>query len=149
MSVIKKSIFINAPLEKVYNYTTANPEEWSHFYVNLTGPEKLTGKGEAGTVGEFKYNMLGLHFDMTIEVVESKIAAERALWIGNFKGPIFGTQRSIYVPKDGGTELTIEIESTRPESILKRIANSLIVDRMQENALVHTLENIKTVCEGE
>ncbi|MBF7096817.1 SRPBCC family protein [Alkalibacter mobilis] len=147
MSNLKKSIFINAPMEKVAKYGT-NPKEWGHWYAHLSDPENLVGEGEAGTVGEFKYTMLGMHLPMKVEVIENTQSPEKHVWMGTFEGPLSGKQTFTYIAKDGGTEVDVDIEYTVPGSILGRIADILIIEKIQENATVATLENLKAICES-
>ena len=71
MTTFKKSIFIDAPLEKVYQYTM-NPENWSHFYNGLSEAESISGKGEVGTIVKTKFSMLGMHFPVTITVTAAR-----------------------------------------------------------------------------
>lgn len=147
MSNLKVSNFINAPLEKVSEYAM-NPKEWEHWYAHLSGPEKLNGNGDAGTVGEFKYTLLGIHLPMTVKVKECTLSPEKHVWIGTFAGPLYGTQTFTYMPKNGGTEVTAEIEYTVPGSIFGKIANILVIEKIQENATIATLANLKAICEA-
>lgn len=147
MSNLKKSIFIKAPMDKVVKYAT-NPKEWAHWYTHLSEPENLTGTGEKGTVGEFKYTIIGMNLPMTVEVKENSPSNGKHVWIGTFEGPLSGTQTFTYMEKDGGTELDVEIDYKLPGSILGKFADALIVERIQENATTATLNNLKTICEA-
>lgn len=147
MTVFKKSIFINAPLEKVYQYTI-NPENWSHFYNGLSEAESIKGKGEVGTIVKTKYSMLGMHFPVTIEVTACEMTPEGAKWSGDMTGSFPSKQTSTYVPKENGTELTFEIDSGgTPDSLFGKIIDKLVTDKMEENSAMHSLENIKAICE--
>ncbi|MDH7487805.1 MAG: hypothetical protein QHJ81_16220 [Anaerolineae bacterium] len=44
--------------------------------------------------------------------------------------------------------MTADIEYTVPGSALGRIADRLIIERMQERAIQQTLENLKLLCEA-
>lgn len=148
MTVFKKSIFINAPLEEVYKYTI-NPENWSQFYNGLSEAERIKGDGEVGTIVKTKYSMLGIHFPVKIEVTACEMTPEGAKWSGDMTGNFPSEQTSIYVPKDNGTELTFEIDSSgTPENLFGKIIDKLVTDKMEENSAMHTLENIKAICEG-
>lgn len=147
MSLLKQSIFINAPLEKVFAYAT-NPKDWSNWYAHLTGPEKLSGNGEAGTVGEFKYILVGQHLPMTIEVKEKSQTADHAIWRGTFDGLLHGVQLFAYQAKDGGTDLTVDIEYSVPGNIFGKIMDLVLIEKLQTNSTTHTLENLKAICES-
>ncbi len=45
--------------------------------------------------------------------------------------------------------MTVTIDYTLPGAVLGRIANRLVVERMQERSIEQTLENLKLLCEGE
>lgn len=147
MSNLKKSIYIDAPVEKVALYGI-NPKEWGHWYAHLSEPEKLVGEGEVGTVGEFKYSLLGTHLPITITVKEFNESPKEFVWIGKVDGPMAGTQKFTYTEKNGGTEVNADIEYTVPGSILGKIANLLIIEKILENSTVATLENLKAICEA-
>ncbi len=147
MSSLRESIFINAPLGKVAGYGM-DPKEWAHWYAHLSEPIKLTGDGEAGTVGEFKYTILGVHLPMTVEVKECSHGSDKHVWKGTFEGPLSGTQTFTYLDKDGGTEVVADIEYDMPENIIGKVANLLVVEKIQENATIATLKNLKAICES-
>ena len=147
MATFEKTIFINAPVEKVYEYTI-NPENWSHFYNGLSEAESVHGKGEVGTIVKLSYSMMGMHFPVTIEVTESQLTADGAIWKGNITGSFPTKQTSRYIAKDGGTELTFDIDSVPPETLFTKILDKLVTDKMEENSTQHTLENIKAICES-
>jgi hypothetical protein len=147
MSKGKRSILINAPFDKVAEYGK-NPKEWAHWYANLSEPKKLVGDGEAGTVAEFTYSMLGMHLPMTVEVKECSSTPDKQVWVGTFTGPLSGTQTVTYLAKDNGTEVNIEIDYTVPGSILGKIADLVVIEKIQENATIATLESLKVICEA-
>lgn len=147
MSNLKKSIFIDAPFEKVASYGK-NPKEWAHWYAHLSEPKNLKGDGETGTVGEFTYSMLGIHLPMTVEVKEFSTTPEKQVWVGSFTGPLSGIQTVTYLTKDNGTEVTIDIDYTVPGSILGKIADLVVIEKIQENATIATLGSLKAICES-
>jgi uncharacterized membrane protein len=58
-----------------------------------------------------------------------------------------GTQTFTYTPEENGTHIDVEIEYTVPGSVLGRIANSLFIEKLQENATDQTLANLKAMLE--
>ncbi len=144
MGVAKKSIFINSPIEKIHEYNT-DLTKLSEWYTNILGPDKVTGDGNKGTIVEMKYSLLGVHIPMTMEVLENTMN----LWKAKFSGAASGEQLVECETKDGGTEVTITTTFTIPKSVLAKVANTTIVEKLVENALAHTLENLKMICEME
>ncbi len=143
MGDVSKSIFINAPYEKVYAFCR-NPMTWSHWYANLLGPDKVTGDGSVGTTVEMRYTMLGIHVPITITVMEDTMYYRRF----KLSGAIKGDQAVDYVPSSDGTEVVITTTYSIPSSVLEKIAETKIIEKLVENALIHTLKNLKAICEG-
>lgn len=148
MAHIKKSIFIQAPVEKVYAITR-DPNRWATFFAGLSEAEEITGQGEVGTVVKHHYQIAGVRFPVTSRVLEDSVGSNGGRWKGKIEGPLDGEQTWDYIPKDGGTEVTVTIDYTLPGAVLGRIANRLVVERMQERSIEQTLENLKLLCEGE
>lgn len=146
MAHIKKSILIHAPVEKVAAFSR-DPQHWAAFWVGLSEPEEVSGTGEVGTVVKHSYLMAGVRFPVTSRVLEDQVGPEGARWRGKIEGPLAGEQTWTYTPKNSDTEVTADIEYTVPGAALGRIADRLIIERMQERSLEQTLENMKLLCE--
>lgn len=147
MKSVKKSILIMATANDIYSLAR-DPERWGHWYANLAAPKIKNGNGEVGTIVECQYNLLGIHFPMSIEVTEDYSSAQECRWTGLIKGPISGKQRCIYQQKDQGTEVIFEIEYSLPEGIIGKIADGVIVEKLQANSMMQTLESLKIFCES-
>ena len=147
MSVIKKSIIIDRPIEKVYKFAT-NPTKWYQWYFGLSEPENLVGNGEAGTKMDIKYTILGIHLPVKCEVIENTEKGDCYVWKGKILGAIESNQTWTYVPDENSTEVMIDMEYEVSESVLGKLADALIVEKIQENAMEQTLKNLKLVCEA-
>jgi len=141
MAFLQQGVVIHAPVEEVYA-VARNPNRWPVWFVGMGEIEKLEGTGEVGTVAEFGYMMAGMRFPVTVEVLEDHIDDEGARWKGKIGGPLAGEQTWVYTPKDGETEVAVDMEYTVPGKALGKIANRLIIERTQERSLVQTLENL-------
>lgn len=148
MTHIRKNIFIDAPVEKVYAFAR-DPENWNKFIVGLSEPETLKGKGEVGTTVKQNYTVAGIPFPVTTKVLTDNPGPKNALWKGQIEGPLDGTQEWTYTAKGEGTEVLIVIDYTVPGKALGKFADRLLIERMQEKAMEHTLENLKLFCEAE
>jgi uncharacterized membrane protein len=148
MAHLKQRIIIRAPVEKVYAFAR-DPLRWATFWVGLSEPEELTGRGEVGTVVKHSYLMAGVRFPVTSRVLEDYFGPEGGRWKGSIEGPLAGKQTWTYTPQADGTEVAVDIEYTVPGSALGKIADRLVIERMQERALEQTLENLKMLCEAE
>jgi uncharacterized membrane protein len=146
MAHLNKSILIHAPVEKVHA-VASDPRRWAAWYVGLSEPEKLTGEGEVGTIVEHSYLMAGMHFPVTSRVLEDQVSPEGARWKGKIEGPLAGEHTWTYTPKNGDTEVSVDMEYTVPGKALGKIADRLIIERMQARSLDQTMENLKLLCE--
>ena len=147
MVKIENSIFINAPVKKVYQYGT-NLKNMSHWIVNLTDVDMIKGKNEAGTIVEFNYSILGMHFPTVLEVLKFQETNKGCVWESNFTGALEGNQTWSYKTKDGGTEVTMQLNSTIPGLLLGVVAEKILVEKLIRQAFQHSLENMKLFCEA-
>lgn len=146
MAHLKKTIFINASVPQVYA-VARDPKRWSTWFNGLTEPEKITGTGEAGTVVQQKYLLAGKEFPLTMRVLEDHLESNEAEWKGKFEGPISGDHTWTYHAREGKTEVTVDLNYTVPGGVLGKIADTMIIERMQERAADQSLENLKLICE--
>jgi uncharacterized membrane protein len=145
---IKKSIFINAPVSKVHDIAR-DPNNWSSLIAGLGEAERVEGDGGAGTRTKHLYTMAGVSMPVETEVTLDR-TNEDGSWSNHneFSGPLSGWQTWEYRPKDGGTEVTAEVEYTVPGKVLGKFADKLIVERMQERSAEESLERLKLLVEG-
>jgi coenzyme Q-binding protein COQ10 len=147
MAHIHKSILIHAPVDKVYGLAR-DPERWNAWWVGLSEPEEVKGRGETGTIVKHNYTMAGLTFPVTSQVLEDKRDDKKAQWRGKIEGPFAGQHEWTYIAKGSDTEVTTDIDYTVPGKALGKIADKLVVERLQEKSTEHTLENLKLLCES-
>ena len=147
MAKISKRTLIHAPVERVYA-VARDPNRWPSWFVGMSEIDKLTGEGGVGTVAEFSYAMAGMHFPVTVEVMEDHVGPEGVRWRGKIGGPLAGQQTWTYTPRGDDTEVSVELEYTVPGKALGKIANRLVIERTQERSADETLENLKALCEG-
>ena len=148
MAQIHKSIEIKAPVEKVHS-VGQNPERWTSWLVGLGETEKIAGDGGAGTMVEHSYVMAGARIPVTTEILENSSGTEGAKLRARAHGPLDGKHTWTYEPANGGTRVTLEMEYKVPGAALGKIADRLIVERMQSRAFQQSLENLKMLCEAE
>ena len=148
MTHLKDSIFIAAPPERVHAYA-ADPKTWSTWFAGLGEAESIEGDNSPGTVVKQSYMMMGMHLPITTTVTEHDARADGAWhWKADNAGSIDGWQSWDYRPQDGGTFVEVEMEYEVPGSVFGKVADRLFVERNQERALRHTLENLKQITES-
>lgn len=146
MPVIHKQIFIDAPVEEVFKIGW-DPNMWEQWYVGLSGPDIMHGDGEAGSVVELNYTVIGINFPIITKVIEVIRSPEKSVWTGTFEGGIVGGQTFTYTKEGDGTRVEAHVDYTMPGKILGKIGNSRIVEKIQENAIEHSLSNMKLLAE--
>ncbi len=145
-SGISRSIKINAPLERVFNFITA-PSNWTVYVTSLVDVRNISDKKiKKGTSYEWTYRMLGVNLDGKGCVVEfrknSKFEMEME---GSF--PI---RESFSFDEDqGATKLTFSIHYNVPGKVLGVIANRLVIEKLNVKEAIAVLNKVKAICEAE
>ncbi len=144
---MEKSIVIAAPLDKVAALA-GDSHRWHTWFAGLSEPDHVTGDNYAGTVVEHHYLLMGLRFPVTTRVLERTLTPEESQWHATIEGPFEGKQHWSYLAEGDTTRVTARLDYTVPGKLLGRMANRLLIERMQERNLEQTLGNLKLLCEA-
>jgi uncharacterized protein YndB with AHSA1/START domain len=141
MATIKSSITINAPVEKVFEYTKPGnlPEIWPSL-VEVKNVKELPGGGYRW---DWKYKMAGMSFNGSsehVEFVENERTVSRSTGIES-------TITWTYEPVGGGTKMTSLTEYKIPVPLLGKVAEAFIV-KMNANESETILANLKARMEA-
>jgi coenzyme Q-binding protein COQ10 len=148
MGHLLSSIHINAPVEKVVEYTR-DPHHWATFMVGMREPDKITGAGVVGSEVELTVVSAGVQLrEIVRPLEESRDPDGTAHWRAAITGASSGWMTWDYKPDNGGTLVTEEWEYTVPGSVLGKLADRLILEKMQERDAHHSLENLKLLMEA-
>jgi uncharacterized membrane protein len=143
MAKLSKSILINAPVEKIFDYMndpTNMPEIWPSM-VEVSNVKELPN---GGVCFNFVYKMAGVRLEGVSEDTE---------WVRNQRtvskssGGIDAVATLIYEPTEAGTRVTVEDEYRVPIPVVGKLAESVIT-RMNEHEAEVLLANLKTRMEG-
>jgi uncharacterized membrane protein len=143
MSKLEKSITINAPIEKIFDYVgdQANlPKIWPSL-IEITDLKALPNGGWSN---RWKYKMTGIHLSGTSEDIEH-VANQRI--VSKTKGGVESIQTWMFQPGDGGTKVTFAVEYTIPIPVIGAVAEAVIV-KMNEQEAKTILENLKAIMES-
>ena len=143
MAKVKKSIVIDAPVEKVFGYVDrpANlPEFWSSF-VEARDIERLPN---GGTRFGWVYKMSGVRFEGTTQTTEY-VANERL--VTENKGGVSSTITWTFHPEYGGTKVIFEADYTVNLPVLRKLAESFLVKQNEREAET-LLANLKDKIEA-
>lgn len=147
MAHIEKKTLINAPIDKVYTFAR-DPRKWNTWWVGLSAPDEINGKGEVGTTVKHHYMVAGLPFAVTSTVLIDRIGPKDALWKGQIEGPLAGQHEWQYKALGEKTEVFVKLDYTVPGNILGKFADRALIEKMQEKAIENTLDNLKLLCEA-
>ena len=138
MAEIKRSISINAPVEKVFAFIEDPvnfPEVWPSMMEIKDVEELPTG----GRKYNWVYKMLGVRLEGTTETTEY-VANQRI--VSKSAGGIETTFVWELLPEGEGTKLNVSIEYTVPVPVLGKLAEGLIV-KLNEREADTLMANLK------
>jgi uncharacterized membrane protein len=143
MAKVEKTISINAPVEKVFDYlveVTNLPEIWPSMVEVKDVEQAPSGGSNFGWV----YKMAGMRFEGTSETTEF-IANQRT--VTKSKGGLESTITFTFQPEAGGAKITFEAEYTVPIPLLGKLAEAVIV-KQNEGEAEELLANLKAKMEA-
>jgi ligand-binding SRPBCC domain-containing protein len=145
-SRIVRTIEINAPVERVFEYVTS-PENWTHYVTSLVDVRGISNENlKAGTKYKWTYRMLGINLSGKGKVVNIKKNREFSLEMDG----AFPIKETFNFDGDAGsTTLTFEIRYDVPGRVLGVIANRLVVEKLNVKEAVAVLNKVRDICEAE
>lgn len=145
MSKVSKSIKINAPVNKVFDYVT-NPGNWTKFVTSLIDIRNVSHEVPVnGMTFEWTYRMLGMNFKGKGEVREFEKDRKFAMRMGGS----FPIQEIYQFEGDfKTTALTIDVYYEVPGKVLGVIADRLVVEKINAKEAEAVLRKVKTICEA-
>jgi len=141
MATIKSSITINAPVEKVFEYS--KPENLPEIWPSLVEVSNIKELPNGGYSWEWVYKMAGMRFSGASTHTEY-VLNERT--VSESTGGIESTITWLFEPADGGTKLTTIADYKIPVPLLGKLAEAFIV-KVNENESAAILANLKAKME--
>lgn len=136
MATIESKIFINAPIDKVFEYT--KPENLPEIWPSLVEVKNIKQLPNGGYSWDWKYKMAGINFNGSSEHVEY-VSNDHT--VAKSTG-IDSTITWSYESENGGTRMTAHTEYQIPVPLLGKVAEKFIV-KMNENESDTILANLK------
>ena len=143
MAKVKKTITINAPVDKVFGYVS-EPTNLPEIWPSLVEVKDVQRLPNGGTSNRWVYKMAGIRLEGTSE--DAEYVANQRL-VSKTKGGVQSTQTWTFQPEAGGTKVTFEIEYTVPIPVLGKLAEVVIV-KMNEHEGDLILDNLKARMEA-
>ncbi len=144
MGVITESIFIRAPVEKVFGYVV-DPIHGPKYHPNVVDQSNITSHaGEVGQKWDWKVSVIGVTLHGHSEVLEM-IPNKR--WVMNITGDATSKRIYTFEPVNEGTRLTVEVAETIVHGPLAKLAQS-VADGIHQINMHQALENLKKILES-
>jgi uncharacterized membrane protein len=140
---VKKSIKINAPVEKVFEYVN-NPKNLPEIWPSLEKVNNIKELPNGGHSFDWEYKMAGMHFKGSTDVVEV-VPNEHTVSIST--GGIESTLIWEYQAVEDGMIFTDNTEYRMPIPLLGKLAESFIA-KVNENESEVFLANLKAKMEA-
>ena len=141
MATVKSSITINAPVEKVFEYTT--PENLPEVWPSLVEVKNVKELPDGGYSWDWVYKMAGMNFNGSSEHVEYVDNERTVAQSTGIDSTITWTYESV----GSGTKMTTLTEYKIPVPLLGKVAEAFVV-KMNENESNTILANLKARLEA-
>jgi uncharacterized membrane protein len=140
MTYIERSIEINAPVEKVFQFA-ADWKNWHEFFEGVSDfrPTTETKRGN-GSRFAYKAKLLGMKAPVETEIQEF---VENEGWTGVSVKGVESKTRWIFVQVNGKTKFTYGLSYSLPIPILGNVLDRLFVKPAWESIIENSLQNLK------
>ena len=143
MAIVQRSVQINAsPQETMALLSDAS--RWPEWYPGMTELDVVAPFPEEGGKVTFKVKSAGMSMPMTETVLDYQPGKLQLL---EMEGMVSGRARWEVTPEGDGTRLTTTFDYTLSGGVFGRIADALIVKRMNGKSLEEGLQNFKALVE--
>jgi coenzyme Q-binding protein COQ10 len=143
MAIVQRNIQIKAsPQETMALLSDAG--RWPDWYPGMTEISITAPFPEEGGKVVFKVKSAGISMPLTETVVEYQPGKLQVL---RMEGLLSGRARWELIPEGDGTRLTTTFDYAVPGGVFGKIADSLIVERMNVRSLEQGLQNFKALVE--
>ena len=143
MAIVQRNVLIEAsPLQTMGLLSDAS--RWPDWYPGMTEIDIAPPFPEAGGKVVFKVKSAGMSMPITETVLEYQPGKLQLLQID---GTMSGRARWELTPEDGGTRLTTTFDYALPGGVFGKIADALMVRRMNAKSLEEALHNFKALVE--
>jgi uncharacterized membrane protein len=142
MKHITKSIEINAPAERVFDFVT-NPVNLPSVWPSLTEVSNVERSADGRHSFDWVYRMAGFPFKGHSTTTEIETGARMT---SQNEGGIPSTFRWTFEKKGAGMRLAVDVDYDIPAPIIGKIAEA-VVARLNEHEMLTLLANIKATIE--
>jgi hypothetical protein len=138
----------NAPVDAL-NDIVRDPARVPEYWVGMSGPHRVFGKGGPGTKAEFTLEMMGAHRRFVSRTIEERHDPDGStFWHWEYSGGLTGWLTCHHRPREGGSEATTEFEYALPGGVLGKLAGRLLIEKRVRRDFEESLENLKLLAEA-
>lgn len=145
MALVERKIFIKASYDKIEEMTTLAAQEWPQWFVGIESAEPDANYPNEGSTVKIHYKAAGLGFDL-MQTLEKFVKNQKTVF--RMDGMIKGTQSWSGQVDGDGVWITVVFDYEIPGGGLGKIADKLVVERMNTKNLEQSLENLKARVEA-
>ena len=138
MTKVEKTITVNAPAEKIYNYV-GKVENLPEIWPSLVEVMDVESLPNGGNRNRWAYKMAGMRLEGSSEDTE-RVPNERI--VSKTKGGIESIQTWTFRSDGGGTKVSFVVEYNVPVPVLGKLAEVIIV-KMNDREADTLLANLK------
>jgi len=143
MTIVQRSVHIKAsPQEAMEHLSDAS--RWPDWYPGMTDLNIATPFPEKGGKVTFKVKSAGMSIPLTETVIDYKPGK---LQLFRMEGMLSGTARWELTPEGDGTRLTTTFDYALSGGVFGKVADTVIVKRMNAKSLEQGLRNFKGLVE--
>ncbi|MBS1153207.1 MAG: bacterio-opsin linked product [Myxococcaceae bacterium] len=137
MKEIKKSVTINAPASKIFDYLT-DPNNLLEIWPSMIEVSNVKRSPDGSHNFDFVYKMAGMRFNGHSETV--KVTQNKYVELENKTG-IKSHFKWTYDGRDGATEITLQVSYEVPSQLLAKLAEPFLVkiNEREADTLLHNL----------
>jgi carbon monoxide dehydrogenase subunit G len=143
MAIVQRIVQINASPEATMALLS-DASRWPDWYPGMTKIEITAPFPEEGGKVAFKVKSAGMSMPITETVLDYQPGRLQLL---QMDGMLSGRARWELTPEGEGTRLTTTFDYTLPGGVLGKIADALIVGRLNAKSLEDGLHNFKALVE--
>ncbi len=148
MPQIEQSIVIQASPAAVFNVIAHEPERMPEWWTALEIQQRVTPPPTAaGSIAHYVYNMLGMRIKGEHQVLVYEVPEH--LVVRTVSGIDSMFDFSLAAQGEDATQLTVRVAYTLPGSVLGHLINRRTIEQENEQVVVESLNNLKTLVEAE
>lgn len=144
MAIVKRSIHIKASPQATMELLS-DASRWPHWYPGMTSIDIAAPFPERGGKVTFKVKSAGLTMPVTETVVDYQPAELHLL---EMEGMLRGRARWALTSEGAGTLLTTTFDYSLPGGVIGKVADAVLVKRLNAKSLEQGLQNFKGLVEA-